>query len=627
MGVLRLPTICFGLIVFAASVAPAHAQDAAAPAHLAFVDGTATVERDGEVQQADSGVPFLPGDRLRTTAGRVEAIFPDGTSLAVDEYSSVDLQADTLVRITGGRILLLIPGAANPSGAARYQVDTPTGSVFTDGPGEYRVALFSGPIGLEAELAVLRGSASLSTERGTVALRAGERSIARDNEAPGRPQLFNSARFDAFDRWAAVRREARVGVASARHLPRELQMYGGVFDRYGAWQQDPAYGYVWYPTVAATWRPYYDGYWASYPRYGWTWTGGGVWAWPTHHYGRWGHVRNRWFWIPDRRWAPAWVSWASAPGYVSWCPLGFDNRPVFALSVNVGNPWAGWVVFPRRHFGGKGYYVNRYAVPGHRVPRATPFVVHASAPITPPRGPRGIAVPRGAQAGTAVPRAGVKGNAAPAADTSPMYRIRGAQPAGENRAEMRRPDAIRPGVPAAPMKAAPEAPDTTRDRTFRQPLADVQRAVPRDPAAGRPKGMPTPPAPDATPPGATPSPTFERRPYPERAQRLADPAPTTGDSRWRSPAKRAPETRRAMPDSPAATAPSPGIAMPAGPGYRERAPRAPVYAAPPSAPPQQAQPRGGDGGGAAAGGGKASGGGGGGAKGGGGGDKGAARSK
>jgi hypothetical protein len=121
------------------------------------------------------------------------------------------------------------------------------------------------------------------------------------------------------------------GAESTAHLPPELNVYGGAFDQYGAWQYDAPYGYVWYPTVAADWRPYYYGYWSSVPTYGPTWIGVDAWSWPTHHYGRWGYARNRWFWIPGRTWGAAWVSWASAPGYVSWCPLGFDGRPVFAF--------------------------------------------------------------------------------------------------------------------------------------------------------------------------------------------------------------------------------------------------------------------------------------------------------
>ncbi len=181
------------------------------PAHIAFAEGSASLDREGQSQPVTAGLPFLVGDRLRTTDGRIEVLFPDGSALDIDEYSSVDLLSPTLLRVTGGRIMLIVAGAEDPAGALRYQVDTPVASASTDGPGEYRVALLSGPAGLEAELAVLRGLASLRTERGSTPVRAGERSLARDLEAPSFPHTFNSARFDAFDRWSALRRDARTG--------------------------------------------------------------------------------------------------------------------------------------------------------------------------------------------------------------------------------------------------------------------------------------------------------------------------------------------------------------------------------------------------------------------------------
>ena len=100
---------------------------------------------------------------------------------------------------------------------------------------------------------------------------------------------------------------------------------------------EASYGYVWYPTVSVGWRPYYHGRWATLRPYGWTWIGADPWAWPTHHYGRWGFSAGAWFWIPGRSWAPAWVSWAYAPGYVSWCPLGWNNRPIFSVNIYRGS--------------------------------------------------------------------------------------------------------------------------------------------------------------------------------------------------------------------------------------------------------------------------------------------------
>jgi hypothetical protein len=169
---------------------------------------------------------------------------------------------------------------------------------------------------------------------------------------------------------------------SAGYLPQELQQYGPTFDQNGAWAYDASYGNVWYPRVAADWRPYYYGSWSAVPSYGWTWVGLDPWAWPTHHYGRWGYARNRWFWMPGRVWAPAWVSWAYADDYVSWCPLGFDGRPVFALSIGFGRPWFGWTVLSRGYFGSHGYFANRYAVDPRRFDGRARFVQASRLPLS-----------------------------------------------------------------------------------------------------------------------------------------------------------------------------------------------------------------------------------------------------
>jgi hypothetical protein len=80
------------------------------------------------------------------------------------------------------------------------------------------------------------------------------------------------------------------------------------------------------------------------------------------------------------------VSWAYAPGYVSWCPLGWNNRAVFAFNFNSYygghryDPWRAWTVVPRHHFNTSYINVSRYA--GARVdPRIhSQFVVGSQAP-------------------------------------------------------------------------------------------------------------------------------------------------------------------------------------------------------------------------------------------------------
>jgi hypothetical protein len=242
-----------------------------------------------------------------------------------------------------------------------------------------------------------------------------------------------------------------------------VRPYAASLERHGYWRDEPTYGRVWYPRVEPDWRPYYRGRWVSLRHYGWTWVPYDPWGWPTHHYGRWGFsTAGSWFWIPGRTWGAAWVSWASAPGYVSWCPLGWNNRPVFQFNIHVRNysPWRAWTILPRRHFGHG--FVHRNVVQVTRIDRhvLTSFSHRDRAPEI-----RGYAVPRGAPirvAGTAGRRA------------TPLYTN---LPADQGRirtdgARIRLPD----GAPAS-ARSGTEPRGVVRERAV--PTRPAVRSVPR----------------------------------------------------------------------------------------------------------------------------------------------------
>jgi hypothetical protein len=401
----RLPFLVLpGVLTVALGTPQAFAQDPAPPAHVAFVEGRAVLEHETTSEDVEANLPLDTGDRLRTERGRVEVLLGDGSILQLDEETTIDVLSDSLVRQLGGRLAIV----AASGRAGRLQVDTPAGSMRITSAGEFRVSVFAENGVPEIEVAVIRGSADLFNDSGTVAIRAGGRALARQGEAPSQPMSFNSARWDAFDRWSQDRLSLRRGAASHRYVPPPLRPYGAVLDTYGSWNYEPTYGYVWFPHVVGGWRPYYQGRWRFYGRFGWTWVGGDAWSWPTHHYGRWGTTAaGAWFWVPGRRWGPAWVHWAVAPGYVSWCPLGFDGRPVVPFGYAHGSrasyrrdPWTAWTVVRSDHFGGYGS-VGRLAVDGRRFTPdgVRPFVLQTTAPGRP------YAVPRSAGGGPA-PRGG-----------------------------------------------------------------------------------------------------------------------------------------------------------------------------------------------------------------------------
>lgn len=532
----------FLLLLIAAAVAlPVSAQDVAPsegydpPAHIAFVEGVALLERDGASDESPMNMPLLAGDRIRTRAGRVEVLFADGSTLHLDHHTIIDLQSDELVRLTEGRIRLSIPGRLR---SVAYRIDGPHGWVSIDEPGDYRVALLNGPRGRELELAVLRGRAELANEGGATALRAGERALVTAGSAPSYAYVVNSAAWDAFDRWSEARRDERLR-ASAEYLPDEVRPYAATLSQHGSWRHEPTYGMVWYPRVEVDWRPYYRGRWVSLRPYGWTWVAYDPWGWPTHHYGRWGYGSGAWFWIPGRTWGAAWVSWAYAPGYVSWCPLGWNNRPVFAININIGrgyDPWRAWTVIPRHSFG-VGFvhrsvvrvdrldlgvrqaFVHRDRAPeiiGRAVPRggapirvagtrdgrrgATPLYTN----VSPDRnrvtsdGPRvrvqGAPDAGGRTGATAVPRdrAVPTGPAvrsqrssdarpsAPAPQARPDVRSYGSEPSrNDSRGDASAPRGARPRIDRDPGNAQPPSGITRDPRGARTPVDAGPRAVPR----------------------------------------------------------------------------------------------------------------------------------------------------
>ncbi|HKW02391.1 MAG TPA: DUF6600 domain-containing protein [Vicinamibacterales bacterium] len=318
------------------------------PAHFAVVDGAVTLEREGQAQPADVNVALLAGDRVRTERGRAEILFGDGSALDLDNDTSVDFLSDSLIRLRTGRLRLSISRVSNE---VEYRVDAAGCSALIHSAGDFSVAITNARRAApEADLAVFRGTAELENAHGRTLVRAGQHAWAREDTEPSSAASFNSTAADDFDHWVEDQRDARTGSTSSEYLPSEMRAYSGAFDSYGTWGNEPSYGTVWYPQVSAGWQPYSDGYWSAYGSYGWFWVGPTVWSWPTHHYGRWGVSSGRWFWVPGHQWAPAWVSWATSPGYVGWCPIGVDGRPVAWFSGPGADGRRGWTMATANQF-------------------------------------------------------------------------------------------------------------------------------------------------------------------------------------------------------------------------------------------------------------------------------------
>ena len=594
------------------------------PPAITLVDGTARLLRQGQSQAAVVNMPLIEGDRLVTESGRLAVTFPDGSLLHIDRNTTFDFLSMNLMRMLDGRVIFVVAGRGGERPSVDYQIDAPAGSMRVQTAGEYKLSASSG----EVELDVVTGVAALATDQGSVQVEAGERSFAREGEAPSYAQAFNSARLDAFDQWSESQRNAEVGTTSAQYLPSELSPYSNTFDRYGRWENDTSYGYVWYPSASVGWRPYYNGYWDTIGPYGSTWIGYDPWCWPTLHFGRWGFNAGLWFWIPGRHWGPAWVSWGYSPGYYSWCPLDYYNRPIVSLfGSRFGyrsafyDPWLCWTVLPRHRFG-PGYRVANYAVAGTRLAATerNAFAIRRTGPVA------GVAVARqGGAIGSgsravaralpnvamrtrprdsmfadarAIPRGALSGAGARASQragvssTAPRYDARSLPYSAAPRT-----GGTYPGSAAAPRgsvrQATPYDSRTTPSsralpRGSDRPSAPApSRALPRGsdrssapaPSRALPRGSDRPPASQGTPR------RYESTPYQYRSPgsttpRSATPARPRGES-YSAPRYSAPPTRGNSYSTPRYSAPP--ASRPSAPSYRPySAPSSPRYSAPAS---------------------------------------------
>jgi hypothetical protein len=470
---LTRPRFAFAATLVACLAAvSAYAQDiaapesVAAPAHLAFVEGVVDVVHDGVTEAADPPVLLLEGDIVRSRNGRAELVFGDGTLLHLSHDSEMGILGEERLRLLAGRVIVRLSHAAGQP----YVFDTPGASVRLDSEGEYEIsATRAGRL----DVSVGRGSARLDDVQ-QWSIRGGQMITVLG--PGGRPVIasYNSARLDNFSSWSHDRANGVATSAAAAQLPYELRPYAPVLDRHGRWDYVEPHGYVWFPSVEMSWRPYYDGSW-SFTRYGWTWHGRDRWAWPTHHYGRWGYNGAFWYWIPATGWAPAWVSWSVGSGYVSWAPLGWHSSNIYNRwdrrdhpAYSNYNPWRGWTVLPRQHFGPR-RSVRAHAVDGERLDDVTRRVLLSRA--TTARGTEDIAVPRGS-----IRQPGARGNVRRPPPARTPDRAADAAPRVNDR---------RARTTDAPTYAPPPSWSGTAERVGGR---GAERRAPKDPNAGGTSG-------------------------------------------------------------------------------------------------------------------------------------------
>jgi hypothetical protein len=332
----RRTLLLIGLVSGFVLSGPAVAQDSEDPpervARVSFIRGDVTFQAaDNEApEQAVINRPVTTGDRLMTGNDARAELTLGSAALRLDartDLSVANLDADIAhVEVNSGTVAVTLRALGE---GETFEVDAPNGTVRLLEPGEYRVEVAQDGAAL---LEVRSGAAEIDGGSGPTRVAGGQK--ARLGSTERMATLISLGGKDEFDRWGEDRERQLRGEEPRRYVSRDVVGYEDLDNRYGRWNSEPGYGFVWFPTVVAGWSPYTFGRWTWISPWGWTWIDAAPWGFAPFHYGRWAHVRNRWCWVPGPRhrhavYAPAHVAWVghrngfdrrSRP--IGWYPLG-----------------------------------------------------------------------------------------------------------------------------------------------------------------------------------------------------------------------------------------------------------------------------------------------------------------
>jgi len=303
-------------------------------ARVGILTGDASIKRGDSTdwQAAAVNAPLMTGDEISVGAGsRAELQLDAAHFLRVS--GDTDLRLADLenghyqVQVSHGTVTWRVLRASQ----AQAEIDTPLVGVHPGALSTVRVEVEADG---QSHITVRHGEADVSTQKGSEKVTENSTMDVRGVVTDPEFQVVVAGARDDFDGWSDQRDAYLQRAQAPRYTPPEVT---GVedLDAYGHWVFDPAYGWVWAPTVAPTWAPYQNGQWVWEDYYGWTWVDYAPWGWAPFHYGYWyNRVGYGWAWFPGPRvgrafWRPAMVGFFGFGGVgvgfgfgnIGWIPL------------------------------------------------------------------------------------------------------------------------------------------------------------------------------------------------------------------------------------------------------------------------------------------------------------------
>lgn len=273
---------------------------------LSYIEGGVQISRGtGRVyEKAMVNLPVAEGAKLKTSDGRAEVEFEDGSTLRIVADSTVEFSQLSL-RDSGAKV----SDVKLTSGTAYVNFAGTKGDEFSLHFGDEKVALTRAAhlrIVLgddDSSIAVFKGLIQVDSPSGAIEVKKNQTaSFDLDSD---QYKIAKNIQETPYDSWDDQQNEYHTRYAAKSYNAYSPYSYGTTdLAYYGNFFNAPGYGMMWQPYLAGMgWDPFMDGAWAFNPGYGFGWVSAYPWGWTPYHYGTWVFLPGHgWAWQPGGAW-------------------------------------------------------------------------------------------------------------------------------------------------------------------------------------------------------------------------------------------------------------------------------------------------------------------------------------
>ena len=334
----RNPYIMTGVLFALVASLPAFADSHVRIVRLSYIEGGVQISRGAgaSYEKAIVNLPITEGAKLKTSDGRAEVEFEDGSTLRIVPDSEAEFPQLAL-RDSGAKVSVV----EVKKGAAYIDFAGSKGDEFSVRFGEEKIALAHAAhlrivLGDEdSSVAVFKGLIQVDSPSGALEVKKNQ-SITFDLDN-NQYKLAKSIHETPYDSWDDQQNEYHTRYAAKSYNGYSPYAYGTTdLAYYGNFFNAPGYGMMWQPYLAGMgWDPFMDGAWAFNSGFGFGWVSAYPWGWTPYHYGTWVFLPGYgWAWQPGG----VWNSWYSQPRVLN-APKSFTvpRAPVSGTSTVVVN--------------------------------------------------------------------------------------------------------------------------------------------------------------------------------------------------------------------------------------------------------------------------------------------------